>query len=70
MGLDEFVEEIEALESQGFIVLLKWDGERTSARRTVVIAKPGVEGCYHCDSDDLGKMIQEGVAWAKARADS
>lgn len=37
---------VEALEAKGFLVLLKGDGERSSKRRTVVIAMPGTDHAF------------------------
>lgn len=63
--LDTYLPDIEALESRGYVVVLKWDGERTRHRRTVLVGK----GDHHfrMDADDLESVLREALAWAANR---
>lgn len=61
MGLDNLVADIEALEEDGAIVLLKWDGERDFKKRTVVVQKPGSDYSFRRDSDDLVEALQAAI---------
>jgi hypothetical protein len=63
--IDEHISDIEALEAAGFIVLLKWDGERTKKKRTILISKPGKDDFFRRDCDDIVSALQEGLKWAE-----
>ena len=62
MDLNRYLPELERLETDGAIILLKWDGERKHQKKTVVISKPGTEYLFRRDTDDLEESIKEGVA--------
>jgi hypothetical protein len=59
------VARIEDLETKGFVIVLKWDGERMAKRRTVVINKPGQDDFFRKDCDDIIKGLIEGLTWAE-----
>lgn len=48
------------LEDKGYVVLLKWDGERDPSKKTVVITKPGEDDYYRKDGNDLIELFEEG----------
>ena len=66
MSIDRWLSEIEAIEADGAIVLirvmLKWDGERQKNRRTVVITRSDTDYVYRRDTDDLAQTLQEAIA--------
>lgn len=62
MDLNKYLPELEQLEEKGAVILLKWDGERDSDKRTIVILKPGTEYQFHQDTDDLAKALEEGIS--------
>jgi len=57
--MNELLREVEKLEEDGYIVMLKWDGERSSDKRTVVITKPGEDFCMRRDTDDIWKTLED-----------
>lgn len=62
MNLNELLPELERLEKDGAVVLLKWDGERTQKKKSVVILKPGTDYQFRMDTDDLVAAIRRGIA--------
>ncbi len=62
MGIDRWLAEIEELEADGAIVLIKWDGQRQQNRRTVVITRSDTDYVYRRDTDDLSQALQEAIA--------
>jgi hypothetical protein len=62
MSLDALVPEIEALREQGAVIMLKWDGERTSNRCTVVVSWPAGNDFWRKDGDDIVGMLREALA--------
>lgn len=62
MDLNKFLPELSRLETDGATVLLKWDGERESLKRTLVIEKPGTDYLFRRETDDLEKAIMEGIS--------
>ncbi|MEM9403820.1 MAG: hypothetical protein AAGA44_15215 [Pseudomonadota bacterium] len=61
MSLDHLVADIESLQADGAVVLLKWDGERVSDKRTVVVFRPGADYTFRRDSDDIAESLQLAV---------
>lgn len=50
-------QEIQLLEDQGYIILLKWDGEREEKRKTVVITHHEKGISLRLDGDDITSII-------------
>jgi len=59
--LDHLLSEIEKLENDGAVVLLKWDGERESLTKTVWIGKHESDFSFRKDTDDLEEALNEGI---------
>ena len=57
--MKDLLSEIEKLEDEGYVVLLKWDGERSSKKRTVMITKPGSEFCLRGDTDTIWDTLED-----------
>ena len=64
--IDPLVPAIEALQAQGAIVLLKWDGERTSKRCTVVVTRQDTDYVWRKDCDEIAPTLAEALAEYKA----
>jgi len=62
MDLNQFLPDLERLEADGAIVLLKWDGKRKKLKKTVMISKPAMEYLFRRDTDDLENTILEAIA--------
>lgn len=61
MNLSELLDEVQRLEDDGFVVFLKWDGERNSRKKTLVISKPGSDVFVRRDSDDMWSSLESAV---------
>jgi len=64
--LDRFLPEIEELQADGAVVLLKWDGQRQTKCGTVVITKFEVDYVWRQDTDDIAHALQTALADYKA----
>ena len=60
--LDEFIPQIEKLQSQGAIVLVKWDGERAVNRCTVVVTRKDTDYQFHRDSDNIQSALRDALS--------
>jgi len=65
--LDELVPKIEAIQSAGAVVLLKWDGERRQKRCTVVVTRQDTDYVFREDSDDIVASLVRALADYRAR---
>jgi hypothetical protein len=65
--LDALVPEIERLQTNGAVVLLKWDGERSKNRCTVVVAHAATGYTFRRDSENIRSSLQEAIKdfWSK-----
>lgn len=59
--IDKFISEIEQLQADGAVVLLKWDGERQFNRITVVVTRQATDYVWRKDSDHLALALQEAL---------
>ena len=62
MPLDPLTTDIEEIESDGAVVLVKWDGERSSLRRTVVITRADTDYVFRLDTDDVVTALREAIS--------
>lgn len=60
--IGEYVEEIEKMRDDGAFVIIKWDGERTRLRQTVVVTRPDTDYAWRKDCDDLASTLCEAIA--------
>jgi hypothetical protein len=65
--LDELLPLIENLQSRGAVVLLKWDGERSENRCTVLVTQPASGYTFRRDSDDISASLREAFADYRAK---
>jgi hypothetical protein len=70
--IDELVPQIDEARSQGAIVLLKWDGERTSNHCTVVVTRQDTDYVWRKDCTDVGATLSEAMSeyWAAHARDA
>ena len=64
--IDQFLPSIDEVRADGAMVLLKWDGERSSNRCTVVITKVEVDFVWRQDSDDMEQSLRTALAEYRA----
>jgi hypothetical protein len=60
--LDRYISEIEEIQADGAVVLLKWDGQRSAKRFTVAILKSEIDYSWRQDSDNMEQSLQEALA--------
>jgi len=65
--LDQLLPQIEQIQAEGAVVLLKWDGERTHNRCTVVITRQSTDYVWRKDSENLVATLVEALAEYRAR---
>ena len=59
--IDEFVPEIVHIQSEGAVVLIRWDGERSSNRCSVVINRKDTDYTFRLDSDSFSAALIAGL---------
>ena len=57
----ELLQQIDDLESQGYVIFLKWDGERKKGKKTIIISKPETDLFIRRDSDDLWSSLADAI---------
>ena len=62
MSLDSLSVEIEEIESDGAVVLVKWDGDRESLHRTVVITRQNTNYIFRRDTEDIVGTLRDAIA--------
>jgi hypothetical protein len=65
--IDELIPQIEEIQAQGAVVLLKWDGERTHSRCTVVVTRRDTDFVWRKDSDNLAATLAEALSEYRAK---
>lgn len=60
--LDGLVPQIEDLQAQGAVVLLKWDGERSHERCTVLVTRKDTGYLWRKNCDDISKALAEAIS--------
>jgi len=59
--IDEYLEEIQKMRDDGAFVIIKWDGERSSLRQTVVVNRPDTDYVWRKDCDDLAGTLRDAI---------
>ena len=62
MDINKYILELDRLQEDGALIFIKWDGERNSNRKTVLIEKPGIDYLFRRDTDNLTETIKDGIA--------
>jgi hypothetical protein len=65
--IDEFIPQIECLQSEGAVVLLKWDGERSHMKSTIVVTRRDTDYIWRKDCDDVSAALAEALSDYRAR---
>ena len=61
MSPQQLLDEVQRLEDNGYVVFLKWDGERSKKKKTLVITKPGTDTFIRRDSDDMWQSLESAL---------
>ncbi len=59
----ELIEILDALESKGWVCLMKWDGERSSKAKTVVVQKSGEARVFRGDFSNFNQALDQLRTW-------
>jgi len=59
--IDTLIPQIEQMQAEGAVVLLKWDGERTSNRCTVVVTRMDTDYVWRKDCENIGETLREAL---------
>lgn len=60
--IDNYLPEIAKIQSEGGIVLIKWDGERTQRQNTVVITRSDTDYVWRKDCDDVSSTLAQAIS--------
>ena len=61
MSLDSLLPDIKRIESDGAVLILKWDGERNKLTKTVVVSRTATNYQFRRDTDNLEETIREAI---------
>ncbi len=61
--MEELIIIFNELEDMGWVCLLKWDGERNSNKKTIVISFPNKDEFYRSDFDNFEKQVTSIKRW-------
>lgn len=61
MNQEELLGEVQRLEDDGYVVVLKWDGERSKGKKTLLISLPGTDLFIRRDSDDMWGSLESAL---------
>ncbi|WOB06877.1 hypothetical protein [Piscinibacter gummiphilus] len=60
--LDELIPQIEQIQAEGAVVLLKWDGERKQNKCSVAILHPETDYIWRKDCEAIEAALVQGLA--------
>lgn len=66
MSPTELLQEVQHLEDEGYLVLIKFDGERSTRKKTIIISKEENEVFIRRDSDDLWESLASAIQELRA----
>lgn len=64
--IDALIPLIEEASSEGAVVILKWDGERTHNRCTIVVARHDTDYVWRKDCVDVASTLAEAMSEYRA----
>ncbi|MBB5354001.1 ribosome-associated translation inhibitor RaiA [Haloferula luteola] len=65
MNQQKLLDEVQRLEDDGYVVILKWDGERPNGKKTLLISLPGTDLFIRRDSDDMWASLDSALEEAR-----
>lgn len=60
--IDSLIPQIEALRAEGAVVVLKWDGERSDKRCTVVVSRQETNYMWRRDTDEMEQALLDALS--------
>ena len=67
MTIDNLSDELERMESEGAVIVVKWDGERSKNRRTVVVIRADTNYTFRRDTDDIAAALRDAIEEYRGR---
>jgi hypothetical protein len=64
--IDSLIPQIEEARSEGALVVLKWDGERTHSHCTVVVTRQDTNYVWRKDCADIASTLAEALVEYRA----
>ena len=61
--MEQLIRIFDELERKGWVCLLKWDGERTSKRKTVVVQHPAQGSSFRGDFNSFDQAYESFQEW-------
>lgn len=61
--MEQLIRIFDELESKGWVCLLKWDGERTSMRKTVIVQNAADDRFFRGDFDTFVQALESLREW-------
>lgn len=65
--IDTLIPQVDEIQGQGASVLLKWGGERTHLRCTIVVTRKDTDYAWRKDCDDMAAALSEALCDYKAK---
>lgn len=50
---------VQELEDEGYVVVLKWDGEREKGKKTLFVSKPPAGPMVRRNGDDMWQLLED-----------
>jgi hypothetical protein len=63
--VEQLVQIFDDLERKGWVCLLKWDGERTSKTKTVVVSHASADKVFRGDFNDFEQALEHLQNWLR-----
>ena len=56
--IEQLLAQGQDLENDGFVIILKWDGERNRGKKTLLATGPRLPEMVRHDGDDMWKLLE------------
>lgn len=56
--IENLLSQIQQLEDEGFVIALKWDGQRETGKKTLFATSPKLTEMVRKDGDDMWKLLE------------
>ncbi|MCG8485341.1 MAG: hypothetical protein MJA31_18680 [Clostridia bacterium] len=57
-NIEELLTKVQLLEDEGFVIGLKWDGEREKGKKTLFATSPKLTEMVRRDGDDMWELLE------------
>jgi len=63
--MDEICEIFHSLEDRGYICFIKWDGERSSKKKSIMVNTSNPDEYFRYDGHNMDKALTSLINWLK-----